>query len=84
MQNYLFVIGASPKVNSKELKKAYLEGERQLLKGTPFTNISGYPPYSTVARNIRQSGTYSAVVYMDGAYSQTISFHLITCIDDEK
>jgi len=84
MQKYIFTIGTRPKISGKDLKAVHQQGEKELTKNNPFNEVFQYPPYSTVARNLRQNGHYSSIVFLDGAYSQTISFHLITCIDDEK
>lgn len=81
MKNYLVTIGAKPAFCSSDLKKAHEQGQRAIIENGLFEEISNYPPYSTVARNLRQSGHYITTVYLDGAYSQIISFHTIKNLD---
>ena len=83
MKNYLITIGAKPAFSSADLKKVHKQGRDEILYNGPFSEMSNYPPYSTVARNLRQSGHYLATVYLDGAYTQTVSFHLIQNLDND-
>lgn len=84
MKNYLFTIGAKPAFSSSDLKMLHEQGRKALTEEGPFSEIANYPPYSTVARNLRQSGHYLATVYLDGAYTQTVSFHLIQNLDNNE
>jgi len=83
MQKYVFTIGTRPKIAGKDLKTVHDQGEKELTKNNPFNEVFQYPPYSTVARNLRQNGHYSTIVFLDGVYSESISFNLINDFDNE-
>lgn len=84
MKNYLITIGAKPAFSSADLKRVHEQGRKTLTENGPFSEMANYPPYSTVSRNLRQSGHYFATVYLDGAFTQTVSFHLIQNLDNDE
>lgn len=81
MLNYTMQIGIRPALTGDNLKAVHDEGERLIIRNTPFSTVSGWPPYSTVSRNLRENGQYVTAVYLDGAYMEMIGFYITEKIE---